>query len=68
MLNRFNDDIFNVAERIKPSTIGVDILIKVLKKSVCLILFIKIEISKIIINDGRITPEVATSAPSILLV
>lgn len=65
ILNKFNTPIFNVDDNIRPDTMGIDILIKVLKNLVFLTLFIKIDIISIIINDGKITPKVAIMAPSI---
>ena len=67
ILNRFNEPIFIVEESISPSIIGVENLMKFLKKFVFFILFINIAINNIIINDGKITPIVAIIAPSIPL-
>ena len=64
ILNRFNAPIFNVEDSIKPNIIGVDTFMKTLKNLVLLILFMNIAISSIIINDGKITPDVAIIAPS----
>ena len=63
MLNRFNEAIFNVDDKISPNIIGRAMRIKFLKNVVFLNFFISIAIVVNMINEGRITPRVDIIAP-----
>ena len=64
MLNKLDSEIFKTVDNISPITNGMTVFIIDLKKRLSFIFSIMFTSSKMIINEGKITPVVAIIAPS----